>query len=153
MSPILPNSRTDLPADQPKHPFRLRLEQRRAEMVERVAAQAAEAAKAKATAETEALVRTKARDGAGGRLPHGIYRGSTPGTYRADAGRELIIRAHPPPARGFLRPRRMAGVDRRVACRKSARARKARAFSHSPTPPLDLPSYDGKAALGGPRGA
>jgi hypothetical protein len=66
------------------------LEQRRAEMVERVAAQAAEAAKAEAkiTAETEAPVRTKARDGAGGRLPHGIYRGSTPGTYRADAGRD-----------------------------------------------------------------
>lgn len=35
MSPILPNSRTDLPADQPKHPFRLRLEQRIAEMVTR----------------------------------------------------------------------------------------------------------------------
>jgi hypothetical protein len=62
------------------------LEQRIAEMAERVAAQAAESAKA--TAETEASVRTKARDGAGGRLPHGIYRGGTPCTYRADAGRD-----------------------------------------------------------------
>lgn len=87
MSPILPNFRTDLPADQPKHPFLLRVEQRRAEMVARVAAQAAEA-KAEAAAPTEPAGRSKARGVAGGRLPQGIYRGTTPGTFRADAGRD-----------------------------------------------------------------
>ena len=87
MNPILPNSRTDLPGASPTHPFLIRLAQRRDEMAERAAAKA----EAEGVAYVEPLARSKARNARGGRLPHGIYRGSTCGTFRADAGREPIL--------------------------------------------------------------